>query len=177
MAMTRQSFIIRYVWPPILIAVVLGAIAVFSVVAQEAWLAPSLASAVFSQMLHPDESGAEPVNIAVGQAIGIAAGFFGVWLAGATHAPSLTGDQNLVFGRALAVVIAVLVASTLQLASGKRTPAGGATALVAALGIETITFCGALRMCIGIVLVTVLGETARQLLLRKRAACLPHGGA
>ena len=160
----------RFVWPPLLITLILGVTALFCVVTQEAWLAPSLASAAFSQMLHPDDTGSKPINIAAGQIIGVGAGFLGVWLAGAIHAHPLMGDHDLTYGRALAVSLAVLFASTAQSLTGFKTPAGGATALVAAIGIETVTWIGATRMLVGIAIVTVLGEIARQFLVKQRRA-------
>ena len=141
--MRRSGALIRLFWPPLLIAVILGVLAGFSVLAQEAWIAPSLASAVFSQLLHPDDSSSRPSKIAIGQVIGVAAGMAAVALAGQIHAPKLMGDHDLVTGRAVAVTLAALFASSLQAATGKKTPAGGATALVVAIGIETVSWLGA----------------------------------
>lgn len=147
--MTCAGAMIRFVWPPLLITAILGTLAVFSVIAQEAWIAPSLASAVFSQLLHPDDSGSHPINIAVGQVIGVAAGMGAVALAGQIHAPRLLGDHDLVAGRAVAIALAALLASFFQAITGKKTPAGGATALVVAIGIETVTWIGVFRMLMG----------------------------
>lgn len=72
--MTRADDMIRLVWPPVLITVILGALAAFSVSTQEAWVAPSLAPAVFSQLFHPNDTGSHAINIAIGQVIGVAAG-------------------------------------------------------------------------------------------------------
>lgn len=166
--MRRTEILVRFVWPPILISAILGALAAFSVIVQQAWIAPSLASAVFSQLLHPDDRSSHPANIAFGQIIGVAAGMTAVTLAGQTHAPRLMGDHDLVEGRAAAIAIAALLASFFQAVTGKKTPAGGATALVVAIGIESVTWMGAFRMLVGIALVTVLGEAARRWLDTKR---------
>ena len=90
-----------------------------------------------------------------------------VALTGQMAAPKLLGDHDLLAGRAAAVALAALFASVLQAVSGKKTPAGGATALVVAIGIETVTWMGAIRMLVGIALVTLLGEAARRWLIAK----------
>ena len=167
--MERGEIMVRFVWPPVLIAAILGALAAFSVAAQEAWIAPSLASAVFSQLLHPRDSGSHPVNIVLGQVIGMMAGLGAVAVTGQMHAPRLMGDHDLVAGRAVAVALAALLAAVLQTATGKKTPAGGATALVVAIGIETVSWIGVVRMLVGIGLAGVLGELARRWLLARAA--------
>ena len=145
--------------------------------AQEAWIAPSLASAVFSQLLHPDESGSRPANIAFGQIIGVAAGMAAVALSGQIHGPKLMGDRDLVIGRAVAITLAALLAAITQAITGKKTPAGGATALVVAIGVETVSWLGVARMFVGIAFATVLGEAARRWLLAKRGSTLCQDGS
>lgn len=92
----------------------------------------------------------------------------GVFVTGAWAMPQFMGDHALALHRVLAVVIAVLVAGTVQIAAKAKSPAGGATALVVALGVETANWAGAGRLVLGIALVTVLGEAARQVLIRTR---------
>lgn len=155
---------------PVLAALVLGVIAVLGVWMQEPWLAPSLGSAVFTQVLTPDQPSAKPYTIGVGQLLGGAAGFAGVFLAGAAAAPQFMGDHALIFARAAAVVVAALLAAALQLACGATTPAGGATAVVVAVGAESATWAGAFHLAVGILLVTGLGEVARRAVSRLRTA-------
>ncbi len=154
--------------PPVLLAFVLGAIGLFSVWAHQPWLAPSLGSAAFTQLLSPDEPSARPYSTGVGQLIGGAAGLFGVFVTGAGAAPQFLGDHALALHRVLAVIIAVLVAGAAQSVARARSPAGGATALIVALGLETANGAGVGRLVIGIALVTVLGEAARQIIIRLR---------
>lgn len=151
---------------PILITIVLGIVAAFAAVAQTPWLAPSLASAVFTQGLTPDQPSAKPYSIAAGQFIGGASGFVGVLVGGAAAAPQFFGDHQLVAARVVAVAVAVLVSAAVQLATKAISPAGGSTALVVAVGMETANWAGANRLAVGIVLATVLGEIARQIILR-----------
>jgi hypothetical protein len=151
---------------PVFIAIILGAAAAFAVWAQEPFLAPSLGSSVFSQLLHPQEKSAKPYAIVAGQILGAAAGFAGVFVAGAAIAPPFIGSHPLTSVRVGAIVVAGLLAATGQVATGALTPAGGATALVVALGAEADDWNGIIRLAVGLVIVTALGEVARQFLLR-----------
>jgi hypothetical protein len=154
---------------PVLIAAIIGAVAAFGVWAQEPWLAPSLGSAVFTQLLHPEAASAKPFAILVGQVLGAAAGFAGVFLAGAGSLPPFMGGHRLLPARVSAIAMTSFLAAILQLASGALTPAGGATALVVAMGAEADNWTGAMHLAVGLLLVTALGEPARRLVLRLRA--------
>jgi hypothetical protein len=153
--------------PPFVVAVILGVIGALAVWLQEPWMMPSLGSAIFVQILTPREPSARAWNTGLGQVAGIAGGFAGVYLAAATTTPTFMGDHKLVFARVLAVVIAVLVTAAVQLAIKATNPAGGATAMIVAMGLETANWSGAGRLVVGIALVTILGEAARHLILRK----------
>ncbi len=153
--------------PPVLIAATMAAIAGLSAWLGEAWLVPSLGSAVFAQALSPEQPSARPYAIGVGQLLGVAAGMAGVFLAGAGHAPAFMGE-HVAWVRVAAAVIAMPLAAAAQMLARATTPVGGATALVVALGAETASWAGAGRMVVGIALVTVLGEGVRRAVLRAR---------
>lgn len=156
----------KLILPPLLLVIVIGFIALSSVWAQEAWLAPSIAAAAFTQLFTPTQTGAKPYTIVVGQLIGAAAGFAAVYLAHAMQVGKMMGDHDITYERAAAVAIAVLLTSVFQMAAEARSPAGGTTAVVIAIGAETATAAGALRLAVGIVLVAILGEIARRVLIR-----------
>ncbi len=151
---------------PVAAATVLGVIALLAVSLREPILVPSLGSALFTQIYDSSEPSATPYRIGVGQVAGLAGGFAGVFLAFAASAPRFTVGHPLVDARVLAVVIAIAVASVLQIALRAVSPAGGATALVGALGAETANWAGGLRMLVGIAVVTGLGEIGRRMVLR-----------
>lgn len=154
---------------PVLAALVVGIIAVISVWMQEPWLAPSLGSAALAQTISPDQPTSKPYSVAVGQLLGAVAGFAGVFIAGTATLPMFMGDHDLVLARAGAAALALLLAAALQLACKATTPAGGATAVVVAIGAETANWSGVLHLAVGILLVTALGEAARQAILKMRA--------
>lgn len=151
---------------PIAASVVLAIIGAWAVRVQVPWLVPSLGSAVVAQTLDAPQPTSRPWSIGGGQVMGLAGGFAGVYLLGAGSTPIFMGDHRLTFARIGAAAIAVLIAGALQLAFQAKSPAGGATALIVALGQETANWSGAGRLITGILLVTVLGEIARRIVLR-----------
>ena len=165
-SLTRM--ICREILPPVLIATVLGAIGGFSIYVQQPMLVPSLGSAIFLQTMTPEEPAARAWNTGMGQFIGAAAGFAAVFLLSAAWTPHFMGDNPLTMPRVAAAIAAVIVTCLLQRVLRATSAAGGATALIVALGAETATVDGAARLAAGILLVTLLGEAARWLVLKTR---------
>lgn len=158
----------KEILPPLLITLILGGIGAFSLWVQQPLLIPSLGSAIFLQTLTPEEPSARAWNTGMGQLIGAAAGFGAVFLATAEWTPHFMGNNPLTIARVAAAAMAVFVTCVLQRILRATSAAGGATALVVALGAETATEDGAIRLVAGILLVTALGEAARWLILRFR---------
>ena len=154
---------------PLAAGVVLGIIALFAVWSHEPLLAPSLGSALFTQIYSAAEPSASPYNIGVGQVVGVVGGLFGVFIAFAAPTPSFMGDHALVYARVVAVVIAAIVTALLQMILKAVSPTGGATALVVAIGAETADWEGGARLLVGIALVTLCGDIARRMVLRSQA--------
>jgi hypothetical protein len=154
--------------PPVLIAIALGAIGLISVWLQQPLLVPSLGSAVFLEVLTPLEPSARAWPSFMGQIIGATSGFIGVLAAGAAFAPHFVDASPLVLPRVGAMLIAVIITAIVQPLLKATNAAGGATALVVALGAESVTAGGAARLFAGIVVATALGETARWIIVRTR---------
>lgn len=146
-------------------AVVLVAIGLLSVWIGQAWLVASLGSATFIQVLTPHEPSARIWPTAAGQACGIVGGYAGVYAAFAWAAPRFEAGDPLAMRRVLAVLVAVAVTAALQLGLRARCAAGGALALLLALGQETPDWAGLARLAVGVALVTFLGEFARRIVL------------
>lgn len=157
---------LKFVVVPALMVAVIGGIAAISVGTQDTFLAPSIAAAAFTQLFSPLQPGARPYTIVLGQIAGAAAGFVGVHLTHAMDFGKLMGARDLAWERVAAVAVAVAIAAVVQMALKARSPAGGTTAVVVAVGAETADIAGAVRLAVGIVLVAVLGEIARQILVR-----------
>ncbi len=165
MTNSTRRILATHIVPPFAVAAVLGAIGAFSAWVQEPLLVPSLGSAIFLQTLTPKEPSARVWNTLVGQLAGAASGFAAIFVFAAEQSPSFMTDHRLLFSRVLAALVAVFLTSVLQQVLKATSAAGGATALVVALGAETATAAGAARLVAGILLVTLLGETARRFIL------------
>ncbi|MBW4023810.1 MAG: HPP family protein [Proteobacteria bacterium] len=162
----QNSSVARVVIPPIAAAVVLCAIGTIGLAANDAWLVPSLGSAIFVQVMTPKEPSASLWSTLLGQLVALPAGFIAVYVCGAEHAPSFLSGHPLVPDRLLAVAVAVVITILAQRALKATCPAGGAVALLLALGTTSPTWHGLLLLFVGIVLVTILGEPCRVLILR-----------
>jgi hypothetical protein len=158
----------RPVLEALLVMVVLGVIAGVSVWLQQPFLAPSLGSAAFIQVMSPDDKSARVWDTAAGQLVAVVAGFVGVYVASAASDPPFLTQHDLVWTRVVAMVIATGLTVIGQRLLKVNSPAGGATAVVLAIGLEAPNWLGAGRLIVAIVLVTALGEMARLIVLWRR---------
>ena len=140
---------------------ILALIGALSAWAKQPWLAPSLASALFVQTLTPGETSARLWPTIAGQIAGVGCGVAGVYLAHAARLPSFIDHHALLPRRVMASVIAVVLTGALQTTLRAVSPAGAATTLIVALGIETANLSGAARLTAAIVIAGLLGEAAR----------------
>jgi len=166
----QNSSIARLVMPPAAAAIVLSAIGAIGLAAHDAYLVPSLGSAIFVQVMTPKEPSASLWSTLIGQLVALPAGFIAVYCCGAQAAPSFLSGHPLAADRLLAAAIAVVLTIAAQRALRATSPAGGAVALLLALGTTPSNWHGALLLGIGIVLVTLLGEPCRILILRQDQA-------
>lgn len=150
----------------LLALVVLAVIGAFGIAVGHPWLVPSLGSAVLLQTLSPQSRTAKPWNTCVGQLVAVCGGLAGVYAVGAEAAPQLTSGHTLVCARIAAMAIAIFITALLQVILKAENPAGGATALLIALGTIAPDAGGAFDIIVGIVLVTALGEAARRMSLK-----------
>jgi hypothetical protein len=169
----QNSQLARLVIPAVAAAVVLCAIGAISIAAHDAYLVPSLGSAIFVQVMTPKEPSASLWSTLIGQLVALPAGFIAVFSCGADTAPAFLSGHPLSPDRLLAVAIAVILTILAQRALKATSPAGGAVALLLALGTIPPTAHGALLMSVGIILVTILGEPCRMLILYREKAVSP----
>jgi hypothetical protein len=145
---------------------VIGLIGASGVLAGEPWLIASLGPSVLIQIMMPRQPSARPWNTAIGQYIGMAAGFTSVYALGAVWAPEVTAGQPMTWIRvaaaALAIGLTVLGQGLLHAIDGP----GASTSLLIALGKIKPTLYGAFLIVAGVLLVTVLGEAVRWVVLR-----------
>jgi hypothetical protein len=153
---------------PFTAAAILALIGAVGIWSHHPWLVPSLGSAAFIQTMIPDQRAAKPWSTVMGQLVALGAGFAGVYAAAAQSVPPLMSGHTLIWARIAAVGIAIWLTVLLQQLIGAQNPAGGATALLMAVGTEKPTLEGAFIMVVGILLVSALGEAARFTILTLR---------
>jgi hypothetical protein len=146
-------------------AAVMALIGALSVWAGIAWLVASLGPSAMMQALSSEQRTASMYNTCLGQLIGEAAGFIGVF-AVAAAAPPLMSGHPLTWDRVAAVAIAFVLMVPTQILLKAKHPPGAAVALLLALGIEPATWHTAWVMIVGIIMVTLFGEVARILITR-----------
>ncbi len=160
--------------PPVIAAQTLGAVVVMALIgalsvwAGIPWLVASLGPSVLLQTLSPEQKTASMWDTCVGQLIGLAVGFAGVYAVGAQAVPALASGEHLTWLRVAAVAIAFVLLIPVQQAVKAKHPPAASAALLVALGIEPPTWHTAWVMVVGIVMVTVFGEGARVLVLRAK---------
>jgi len=162
----QNPFLAHWVIPPVAAALILFVIGILGIAAHDAWLVPSLGSAVFVQVMTPGQPSGRLWNTAVGQLVAVAAGFAAVYAVGASTAPAFMTGHPLVMARLLAAALGIILTVLLQRGLQATCPAGGAVVLLIAVGTIPATAFGAVSLIAGIALVTVLGEVGRLAVLR-----------
>ncbi len=158
----------KFLAPTLGIAFVIGVIGAVSLWVGQPLLIPSLGSAIFLQLMTPEEPSARTWNTAVGQLAGAGCGFGAVALLGVAGKSHFMVGSALLAARVGAAVLAVFGTAIIQYLLDAVSAAGGATALIVAVGAETTSPDGAVRLVAGIVLVTALGEPIRRWIVRRR---------
>jgi hypothetical protein len=133
------------VWVPLASAVALGIPGVIALLTHQLFLVPSLGPTAMIMTHHPELRSAQPYNAVVGHFVGLGAGFLCVFLLGLSGTPSIFALHSVGAPRVEAAVLAMALASALELVLRAQHPPGAATTLLAALGSFRPTWhdCGA----------------------------------
>jgi hypothetical protein len=145
---------------------VIGLIGAAGVWAGEPWLIASLGPSALVQIMTPRQPSARPWNTAIGQFVGLAAGFASVYALGAVWAPQVTAGHPMTWIRVAAAALAIGLTAAGQALLRAIDAPGGATSLLLAIGKIKPTLYGAFLITVGVLLVTVLGEAVRWVVLR-----------
>lgn len=124
----------RPLWVPLASAVTLGVPGVLALLMHQLFLFPSLGPTAMMMMNHPELPSARPYNAVVGHLLGLGAGFACVFALGLAHTPSIFVVHAVTAPRVAAAVLAITLASALELLLRAQHPPGAATTLLAALG-------------------------------------------
>src|SRR5690348_11581688 len=95
--------------------------------------------------------------------IGLGAGFFPVWVLGIAAAPSVFVTHMVSGPRVCAALLAIAVATGLEILLKAQHPPGAATTLLAALGSFRLGWTDTWEVLVGVVAVTVAGELLQML--------------
>ena len=155
----------RAVLQPILITLVVGAVALFGYWAQAPWLVPSVGASAFIQLLLPEEPAGQAYDTGVGQLVGLVAGSVSVLVTGAAAAPVMSETHEIALVRVGAVALAIVLTAAVQIPLKALSAAGAAVAVLIAAGVASTTWPSFAVVAASIGLVTVLGEIARKILL------------
>jgi len=105
----------------------------------------------------------KPYNAIVGHMVGLGAGFFAVWVLGIASQPSVFTLHTLSAPRLEAALLAVAIATGLELLLKAQHPPAASTTLLAALGSLRLDWTYTWEVLVGVVAVTVTGELLRLL--------------
>jgi len=121
---------------------------------ESAMLAPPLGATAYLCFRAPTAIPCAPRNLLLGHALGLAAGWVGLWVTGALDlAPALSGVFTLQHAAAAAVATALTVA--LMIGLGIEHPPAGATTVVVSLGLLK-TFDQLLALELGALVIVTL---------------------
>jgi CBS-domain-containing membrane protein len=158
----------KVAWVPLASGITLGVTGVLALLTHQLFLFPSLGPTAMMMTGHPHLPAAQPYNAVVGHLLGLAAGFFSVLVLGLADTPSIFAVRIATGPRVAAAVLAIALASGLELLLRAQHPPGAATTLLAALGSFRPTWHDA-----GAVFVGVVGVVATAHLLNRLRAT-PH---
>ena len=156
---------------PVIAAQILGTVAVMALIgalsiwAGEPWLAASLGPSVLTQTLNANQKSATLWDTCAGQMTGLGTGFAGVYAVGAQSVPAFASGEHLTWIRVAAVVVAFVPLIPIQRVLKIKHPPAGSTALLVALGFEPPSWHTGWVMVVGIIMVTVFGESARAVVM------------
>ena len=132
----------------------------------------SLGPTIYEMIEQPHQRSARTYNVIAGHFLGIASGFFALWVTQAWNSPGVASARFVSPARLWASVIAVLLTTLLTLLLSASQPASLATALLIALGVMQ-TARDAACLAAGVLIVAVTGEPLRRLRLKYREPVSP----
>jgi hypothetical protein len=156
----------RVVEIPIAATVVLAVPALAAWHFQSLLLFPSLGPTALMQVTSPEHRASRLYNTIAGHFGGIVAGAVSVWLFGLAAAPSIFDARAISAQRVGASLVAILVATALEILLDSSHPPAASSTLLISLGSFRPTAHDLLQIAIGVVATALAGEALRRLRLR-----------
>lgn len=150
-------------WSPISAAVIAAVPAIVGLATGRLLLFPSLGPTALMQAHVPEHQSSRPYNVLVSHMVGLASAFVAVTIFGIADAPSVFALHSLSPARVCASLVAIAVATFVEIALDASHPPAAATTLLAALGSFKRTWGDAALVAGGIVLVLAAGEIVRRI--------------
>lgn len=125
----------------------------------------SLGPTAYELVERPQQRSARPWNVVAGHLLGLAAGFFALWILGARDAPKVASAGFVPGIRVGASALAAMLTVLLTMLLRATQPAALSTTLLVTLGTMQ-SGRDAVSIVVGVLLITILGEPVRRVRLR-----------
>jgi HPP family len=159
----KPSSLPMAVWVPIAGGIGLGVAGLIGLLTHRLILFASLGPTSVMIVQQPLLASTKPYNSIVGHMIGLGAGFFAVWILGIAAQPSVFALHLLSGARVCAALLAIAIATGLEILLEAQHPPAASTTLLAALGSFRLDWTYAWEVLVGVVVVTATGELLRRL--------------
>ncbi len=127
----------RHVWAAFVCINSFVTIALLSLVAiasRSSFVFPSLGPSAFLFFFRPTAPSSSPRHAVYGHALGLAAGYFSLWIFGLHHAASTMAEPGLTWHRALAAALSLALTGGAMVLFRVAHPPAAATTLIVSLG-------------------------------------------
>lgn len=151
------------VWVPLASGLAIGVAGLIALLTHHLILFASLGPTAVMIAQQPLLAATKPYNTIAGHMIGLGAGFFAVWALGIAAQPSVFVVHMVSGPRVGAALLAIAIASGLEILLKAQHPPGAATTLLAALGSFRVDWTDTWEVLLGVVAVTITGELLQKL--------------
>ena len=151
------------IWVPLASGVAIGVPGLIALLTHHLILFASLGPTSVMIAQQPLLASTKPYNSIVGHMLGLGAGFFAVWVLGIAAQPSVFIAHMVSGPRACAALLAIAIATGLEILLKAQHPPGAATTLLAALGSFRLDWTNTWEVLVGVVAVTITGELLQML--------------
>ncbi len=173
--LTWVAKIPTFLWGPVVAGILMLVVGLIGFASGRPLLFPSLGPSAFEHSVQPKENASRFYNTFAGHMIALGAGFLAVALVNGWGAPPVLSAHTLTLARVGASTLAVAITLAVTTLARAFHPPGAATTLLVALGAFR-TGGDALTVFLGVLVLAILGELARQIRIRALQAQNPTPG-
>jgi hypothetical protein len=150
-------------WVPLASGIALGVPGLIALLTHHLTLFASLAPTSVMIAQQPLLASTRPYNAIVGHMLGLGCGFFAVWVLGIASQPSVFAVHMVSGPRLAAALLAIALATSLEIVLKAQHPPAASTTLLAALGSFRLDWTYAWEVLVGVLAVTMTGELLQRL--------------